>query len=239
MSNTGIKYSKQLVLFIDVLGTKNNCDEQLLRTFHQAYKNAIYDVSFDNSFQNNDNLKIAIFSDNVAIVDNCENYDLKEKQNVLHNMILFAITFQNDLLREGYLTRGGIAYGDCFIDNVMIMGQALIDAYMLESKLALYPRIIVSESLIKDFKFLEYHERYLSKDKDEKYFVDYLLYTSKNESGFLARNYRFVKENIEKKREEPKKQNVNKISIVDKYIWVKEKLDKYCKLGEQNERNER
>lgn len=43
--------------------------------------------------------------------------------------------------------RGGIVIGELYIDDVFTIGQALVDAYYMEDKLAIYPRVIIDSSL--------------------------------------------------------------------------------------------
>lgn len=68
----------------------------------------------------------------------------------------------------------------------MIFGPALVDAYLTESKAALYPRVILDESildLINEDK-IDYinilfqdgvSETYLQRDGDDKFYIDYIL----------------------------------------------------------------
>ena len=51
------------------------------------------------------------------------------------------------LLNDGYLLRGGISYGDAFHDNLSFFGPAVEEAYILESKKAVTPRILLADSL--------------------------------------------------------------------------------------------
>ena len=47
------------------------------------------------------------------------------------------------------LLRGGITLGDLFIDDTFVWGAALLAAYNIESSIALYPRVIIDDSLLK------------------------------------------------------------------------------------------
>ena len=50
------------------------------------------------------------------------------------------------------IVRGGIARGGLIHDKEMVVGPAMVDAYLLESKKAVYPRIIISEELKNEFE---------------------------------------------------------------------------------------
>jgi len=52
------------------------------------------------------------------------------------------------LLFRGILTRGGITSGLLYHNSQVVLGRGLIDAYYLESKLAKYPRIVISEDIV-------------------------------------------------------------------------------------------
>ena len=46
--------------------------------------------------------------------------------------------------------RGGISIGDCFHDGKIIFGPAMNEAYKLESKVAKWPRVVISEDTLKE-----------------------------------------------------------------------------------------
>ena len=56
--------------------------------------------------------------------------------------------FQYDLLCSGILCRGGVSYGKHFSTEDFLFSHGLIDAYQIESKLALNPRVVISKALI-------------------------------------------------------------------------------------------
>lgn len=53
---------------------------------------------------------------------------------------------QMNLVSNGVFIRGGIAIGKHFENERMIVSEGLIEAYLLESKQAVFPRIITSEN---------------------------------------------------------------------------------------------
>jgi hypothetical protein len=83
-----------------------------------------------------------------------------------------------------YISRGAVTFGELFIDDVFVWGPALITAYKLESSFALYPRVIVDDSIIRIANSLILENcpksnleiNNLKEDFDGFYFFDYLNY---------------------------------------------------------------
>jgi hypothetical protein len=51
-------------------------------------------------------------------------------------------------LRIGLLIRGGLSFGELYHQKGVVFGEAFVDAYTLEQRIAHYPRIIVSDRII-------------------------------------------------------------------------------------------
>jgi hypothetical protein len=58
---------------------------------------------------------------------------------------------QGELLGEEILLRGGVAVGPAHIGPDGVLGPAVLDAYTIESKLAVYPRIVLHPELANRF----------------------------------------------------------------------------------------
>lgn len=84
-------------------------------------------------------LEVSVFSDCVAISAESDNP---------HDVIWTAIHLQSSLLVLGILTRGGISKGKLVHKDDLLYGDGMIKAYKLESKAAVYPRILVGQELI-------------------------------------------------------------------------------------------
>ncbi|PDZ55088.1 hypothetical protein CON15_23105 [Bacillus cereus] len=64
-------------------------------------------------------------------------------------LLLVVVHIQLEMMRKGILMRGGLAVGLlCHNDNI-VYGPAMVEAYELESKLAIYPRVVVKENDLK------------------------------------------------------------------------------------------
>lgn len=80
---------------------------------------------------------------------------------------------------EQIFMRGAIVYGDIYEDEDIIFGPAIIDAYHLErdEKKAVWPRILIDESLLKKTTKAELKRdflEFLRQDDDELVYLDYL-----------------------------------------------------------------
>lgn len=128
------------------------------------------------------------------------NYKPKEIEEELHERVrmmhsantLFIImnrlqTYIYNCLKEhNILVRGGISNKYCLIRDNYAVGEGLLDAYINESKRAIYPRIVLSENItnkiefINSFNFISKNiygkETFLKEDGDGIYYLDYLKY---------------------------------------------------------------
>ena len=137
-----------------------------------------------------------------------------------------AILFEKGIIFRGGLTIGNIIHHE----NGTVFGQGLIDAYLLESNNARYPRIILSDRLIKELNYpLEYKKhRYL-----------YHQYINRFEDGCVGFHqmvyYQVVESWTEMTREKltTRLGNIRKViingldasfenpAIFEKYMWLK------------------
>ena len=119
--------------------------------------------------------------------------ELEERIRMMHSAnTLFIIinrlqTYVYNCLKENnILVRGGISNKYCLIRDNYAVGEGLLDAYINESKRAIYPRIVLSESimekdeLINSFNYISSRiygkDTFLKNDGDGIYYLDYLKY---------------------------------------------------------------
>jgi len=100
--------------------------------------------------------------------------------------LLLVAEAQRELVLNGYFVRGGVDIGNIWTDTRMLIGPAVIHAYDLENKLAVYPRIILSKNVLKIIKnkYLPYY----GKTEDSPFNVELAF----DEDGHLFLNYLFV-----------------------------------------------
>jgi hypothetical protein len=152
-----MSYKKCIVIFLDILGTQNR------ESFEELYKiNNIFHSRLEDNSKNNERpviykRTIHTFSDCAYIIydykDNIE--DERKDIGLLTRVSIFnTIILVQNLLKEGFLVRGGISFGDVYyeIERSLFFGSAINKAYQLESKEAIYPRILLSNEIVAIFK---------------------------------------------------------------------------------------
>lgn len=133
---------------------------------------------------------------------------------------------------EPILLRGGIAKGGLFVENDIIYGEGLVRAYLLESNLSKYPRIIFSgETLAAGEKNTKYMFTQLdgiischSLDEDHFYYVEYLISCSMRTPEaikYYDRLLALCKSFLDQ---------ANDHSLREKYLWLKKKVDYAIKI---------
>lgn len=156
------KYENRVVAFVDILGfkdilartvDKDNKDiEPQIEKVIDAY-NSIRDLfKLDEANSNNDPVLnkfkvkskiVTTFSDSIVI-----SFLQEEPAEIFYTLYDLQWMIMR-LIHRGILCRGALTYGKMIHTDEFLFGPALVEAYEMEGKAALYPRIIVSEELIK------------------------------------------------------------------------------------------
>jgi hypothetical protein len=131
----------------------------------------------------------------------------------------------------------------------VLFGTALVHAYMVESKAAVSPRIILPKSLYdKDNeyrKLLEYDDKsgrevsdFLNKDEDDFYYIDYFDKCQKPELGIFITDNEYIDHLKRLKVLIINGLRTNEPGLYSKYGWMKTKWNrtiiKYKDIKEQN-----
>lgn len=166
--------SPHIVAYIDFLGVKNliNSDKShYIDDISKAYGAMlnllnILSPRMDELYPGG--FKTKIFSDNILIATK---YNENDIANALHKFCIVIALFQRLLLGKYRLSiRGAICMENLYFDDVFTCGKALLDSYNLESKIAYYPRIIVSKNLISYLGDTDF----VIADFDYEYFINYI-----------------------------------------------------------------
>lgn len=167
MSGKDVSTEESYVASIDLLGMKDiivsDIEEKNLnsiRNIYMSWNRILKDEYFAN-------LKIRFFSDNVVI-------SIPTRfANGADKMLEEIAWICSHFLKCGYKPRGAVTKGAFYMDDIFVWGAALVDAYLLESKEAKYPRILVDEKVASDAS---------------KHLSDWLFFNDR-EDGKLCLNY--------------------------------------------------
>lgn len=230
-----MKYQDKIVCFFDLLAFKNRVNdtihsggeediertEQLIGVF-----NLIRDILDIDRAEERFGTEVTQFSDCVVI-----SFNTTEESGVFY-ALLDIMCVQVNLALNDILCRGGVALGKLVHTPKVLFGPGMVSAHELESKAAVYPRVILDESIIQ--LGIEEHGAHnrpdqeansimnlLKKDSDGMYYVDYITGAQQELDDpeldypeYLSKLQKIVAEGLTQK--DP--------SIRIKYQWLKEKL---------------
>lgn len=185
-----MNYDERIVCFIDILGFKH-----IIENTVDIHGNDIPDkikeidmilyniLDFNRNYSGFDYSKIRAvtqFSDSVVISFKVDLDDIFITFSDIQYIIMNFFKF-------GYIIRGGICYGKVIHTTEKIFGPAMVKAYEMESKEAIYPRVLVSSSIIQYLKKKSKSNNYehadkaniilelINKDMDNLYYIDFLM----------------------------------------------------------------
>lgn len=155
-----IDVEPRFVCFMDILGFSAMVDEydqdlssNILQKLQAAFKEAMQVLTSTSQFQNQaeseiEYLEYRVFSDCICIslpyFDNEVNYTTN-----LTMLLTYVRGLQMALMTKGVFTRGGIAAGPYYMDENILFSKAMIRAYVIESKEATHPRIVLDQAILK------------------------------------------------------------------------------------------
>lgn len=243
-------YKKCYVAFLDILGYKNYIKETDPNEILKNIETFIFGTE-SNHFGlkrrfgiTGEDVNILCISDSIIISIE------KEKPCALDAIAWLCGASQMQLLlHENLLMRGAISFGDFYmnehnrINSTILFGKAYNDAYALEEKTVIYPRIIIDENTIDSFDGKSSSSFLKCDPHDGCYFVDYLRHIDdpdetndlilemKHEEGYvdnvrgkLEKARKYIDDMIEKGKT---------MSIKMKYRWTKNYIGRFLKENPQ------
>jgi hypothetical protein len=184
-----IVYNSAVVTFLDVLGFRTIVAERSAQDVARVL-DLLAHFSAAPDPGNPYAPTVTIFSDSVVRVRPIDTGPNKiYPVGILVLEIIDLMRAQGELAASGVLVRGGITVGDIFATPARVFGPALIEAYEIESRVAVHPRLVVSRNALDahrrmpalvgaqhDLAFeAEELAHLLSEDRrDGTFFVDYL-----------------------------------------------------------------
>lgn len=147
-------YGYRVVAFLDVLGFSSRLsdfegeavDNQFVKYESKSANEFIGMFKAAIKLLDTDKYHCYLFSDNICITTSGDNVvDLREMLFVI-NLLYYHFA------KNGYFLRGGVDYGLFIDEDSIAIGVPLREAYELERRVAIYPRIILSKSFVDKFK---------------------------------------------------------------------------------------
>lgn len=186
-------YRWSIVSYFDVLGMKELLKEddpnkvarvlEVARTFSEPHAEvaSLYDWQFVN------------FSDLILrAVPILGEGNIKARIGLVFQELIDLANIQVNLLAKGVLVRGAVTVGPIVIERGLVFGPALANAYTLESRTAVFPRIVIEDLVLEALASIPYLRRHdyeyergaigslITQDVDGMWFVDYLGYLFEN-----------------------------------------------------------
>jgi hypothetical protein len=133
-------YEPRAVAFLDILGfsdmiVSGGAEREIAELFEVLRKRA---GEVERGISRAGRMQFTAFSDSIVVSE-----DVMDGVGT-HRIAGYAAYLTLELLARGFLVRGGLSTGDLYHRDGTVFGPALIDAYQLESKVALFPRLAVS-----------------------------------------------------------------------------------------------
>lgn len=238
-------YIESYIAFLDILGFKKIIEkypfEEIYTVFEQikeAKEGVLIAISRaceenDTSLmQYNESLKetkINIMSDSIVISTPCK---YKESLSAIIDICWF-IQYMLYELKEPILLRGAVAKGNMYQNGEIMFGKGMVDAYLMQEKNSIYPRIILEEKLLEDLKdkLLIFDEK--SKiiiDDDGYYYIDCLYeYFDLPSEVFRKQNEDKIYDYVEKTIQ----LNSDNKGIIEKMIWMQKEYKRCRNLIEE------
>lgn len=214
-----IKYKPYYVAFLDILGFKNIVNSNDAFYIHNIFNKirlAKKLVKKDRGGKITEETKFYFFSDSIVCAIPVS------EENALSSLASNCLLIQHALWSEigPIWLRGAIVKGDLYCGNNEVFGPGLNEAYKLEEKLAVYPRIIMTKSTFE--KGLE--------ESSQKDCMDFVVDTPDGLKMIDTLAYPFVFD-----LEIIKLQIVNTLKsetdprIRDKYLWIRDYFNSFVR----------
>ncbi len=217
-------------MFLDFLGFRQIIDRIAKEETFLAHLLHAIDLVSEIGKGTSDVLKthqITQFSDSVVL-----SYNVGEESGVFHLLFDVAIAIV-ELAGMGFLVRGAITSGELLHTRQYVVGPAMVKAYELESKRAVYPRVLIDPKLVEIAKVSHashhdpsdeagYVRSFFTRDFDCLYYFDYVSFQSVVvDVGMEACNYPSYLEEI---RDIIKSGfSAKDVRVVEKYLWLHSK----------------
>lgn len=127
---------------MDILGFRNLVEQKSAEEIKSILK-SIYKFLEDNPLPN---YQISHFSDSVIL-----SFELPKDENIAGFLSILKSLIIALLQTNNILVRGGMCKGNIYHTDKMVFGPGVNQAYIMESQIAIFPRIIVDKCIVDAF----------------------------------------------------------------------------------------
>jgi hypothetical protein len=230
-----MQYEDRIICFIDILGFREHVRQSTEPTSPgggmcpQALLTALEEMR--NSFNGyQDELPAGItrtqFSDSIVV-----SFPIDQKSGVFYTLS-DVLHLQMILATNGFLCRGSVVRGMVIHTAEVLVGPGLIHAHDLESKVAIYPRIIVESPVVEAGTAAhaahhsaaheeQYIKEMLKRDFDGQHYIDYIGAAQQQLGDGELEYPSYLEELVELAKSTPPSDDP---SIESKKGWLRDKL---------------
>ena len=209
---------EKVVCYLDILGFKNKVENNLENAALLPF------VMMIQAKEAETDIRYYSFSDCMYLT--CEknkiNTLIKVVSFIQYNLLMCSPMLIDKVNGDGKckienvnLIRGAITFGEVVeFDDFNAFGNAINKGYLLESKEAIYPRIIIDDELYSYFK----DRNDIIKDDDEKYYVDFIKQMGKeidNNKDNIFMIYEYIDNYLKENQD-----------AIEKYEWFNSYINK-------------
>lgn len=138
---------ERITAFIDILGfsqaVEKLSENALLNLISPLY---LYEQSASENREMYDDYKLDVFApEQATFFSDCLVISVEPKH--VGQLIIRISQLAGSFMRYGFFLRGGVCFGKFLHEDNVVLGPALISAHKIESKEAVYPRIIVTDDV--------------------------------------------------------------------------------------------
>lgn len=164
-------------------------------------------------------LEFAFFSD-------CTYVSARSVAGGTDKVLSVVLGYARYLLMRGFFVRGGIARGLASHRGGLVVGPAVLDAYSMEQKAAVFPRIVIEDTIARELLAIADEPNAtatIRRGEDGLYFVDVLSTLGLRDDGeaVLRRAGKLIVERLEKRRS---------LDIDAKWRWLAAQYNRAVKL---------
>lgn len=192
-----LKYEDRTVLFLDYLGFRTIIENSATNPKELTRIGSAIDMLEDDLRQSKDvfpKQHVTQFSDSVVV-----SFRVKDRSAAFYALNDLTLAIIRQAGRK-YLLRGGLTVGQLYHTKRRVMGPAMNKAYLIESKEAKYPRVVIDPKILnvarenpspqhEPGEEARYVKSFLKRDTDGKFYIDYLTWDAVVGAGLEHENY--------------------------------------------------